>query len=289
MLNPPISLLSDELLDYIVEHVSKLPLKDENLCNLSLTDRAFTWSCQRNLFRNLILGSKREMSKRLKNVKNILDDRPEFANQVRTVQLRISRKENASLFKDPIITSILQLFAKSPMPPYELHFAGRHLYPSIIEDPILIVRHFAQSFFPQTLTVLRLTRYMNVSSSLLLIFPRLREVYLDRVKAADRAYYKYPDSLSSGREFPPLEVLNYCHSHSFVQQMITLTPPTRFNTQMGLWSTLRVLTLTPHEKEGVGCLQPILDAACNTLEELYLTSLNEGQCRYSICNNAKWI
>ena len=37
------------------------------------------------------------------------------------------------------------------------------------------------------------------------------------------------------------------------------------------WSKLRVLELYPQDEEGVMCLQPILDAVCNTLEELYLT------------------
>ncbi|KIM36032.1 hypothetical protein M413DRAFT_78805, partial [Hebeloma cylindrosporum] len=41
-----------------------------------------------------------------------------------------------------------------------------------------------------------------------------------------------------------------------------------------LWSSLRILTVAPHDKEGLPCLQPILDAARNTLEELYLTSFD---------------
>jgi hypothetical protein len=66
-----------------------------------------------------------------------------------------------------------------------------------------------------------------------------------------------------------LEVLEYCDSHTLVEQMIT--PPPRFNRPVVLWSNLRVLTLAPHDNEGMAYLQPILDATCNTLEELYLT------------------
>jgi hypothetical protein len=119
-------------------------------------------------------------------------------------------------------------------------------------------------------------RIANVPLPLFLICPRLREVFLDQVGATEKSYDKYPDDQCSGREAPLLEVLNYRNSHSLVKQMIT--PPPRFNTPVVLWSKLRVLTLSPRDKEGMACLQPILDAACNTLEELYLT-------RYTIWAN----
>ncbi|EDQ99915.1 uncharacterized protein LACBIDRAFT_315058 [Laccaria bicolor S238N-H82] len=56
-----------------------------------------------------------------------------------------------------------------------------------------------------------------------------------------------------------------------------ITSPPRFHMPVVLWSRLRVLTLSPHEKEEMACLQPILNAASNTLEELYLTSLHVGE------------
>ena len=60
MLNPPLSLLSDDLLASIVEQVAELPYEDENLMNLSLADRAFTQYCQKHIFRKLIvLGGNR--------------------------------------------------------------------------------------------------------------------------------------------------------------------------------------------------------------------------------------
>jgi hypothetical protein len=134
---------------------------------------------------------------------------------------------------------------------------------------MLVTRQLAESFFSQTLTILRLSEIANVPLPLFLICPRLREVFLDQVGATDKSYDKYPDDQCSGREAPLLEVLEYRNSHSLVEQMIA--PPPRFNTPVVLWSNLRVLTLAPHDKEGMACLQPILDAACNTLEELYLT------------------
>ena len=277
MLNPPLSLLSDDLLFSIVEEVAKFPFADENLKNLSRADRAFTQSCQKFIFRTLIIGD-RKISKQLAKLKKILDEKPSFSKRVRMVQLK---KLDISLFKDPNFISIFQLLAKSPMSPHELHLGT--LSRLTLEDPIYVIRRLTGSFFSQTLTILHVTGCVNVPLPIFLVCPRLREVLLDMDGATDKKYDEYPDDQCSGREAPLLEVFNYRNSHSVVEQMIA--PPPRFNTAVVLWSNLRVLRLAPHDKEGVVCLQPILDAACNTLEELYLTNLNIGDCRCRVFYN----
>ncbi|KAF8959431.1 hypothetical protein BDZ97DRAFT_1667254 [Flammula alnicola] len=278
MLNPPLSLLSDDLIAYIVEHIEKLPLRDKTLYNLSLADRAFTQFCQTYIFRTLRLGqgggSKSRISKKLEKTRKILNDKPSFANRVRVVRLAISHDRNAWLFNDHTLIGILQLFAKLPVPPHELRFGGVAFFPFTLEDPILVVGRLMQSFFSQTLTILHLTECQNVPLPVFLTCPRLREVRLDDVEVAEESYDQYPDKQCSGRESPALELLDYRDSQSLVKQMIT--PPPRFHTSVVLWSKLRVLTLCPHEKEEMTCLQPILDMACNTLQELYLTKLRVG-------------
>ena len=288
MLNPPLSYLSDDLLLSIVKQLAELPFADINLKNLSLADRAFTESCQKYIFRELQLrGSEKKISNQLTRAKKFLDDKPSFANLVRILELSISHNDNAWLFKNPNFTSILELFAKSPIPPHELLLGGLLPLDFIIEDPILVTRQLAESFFSQTLTILRVRECVNFPLPLFLICPRLREVYLYRVGTTDKIYDKYPDNQCSGREAPLLEVLNYLNSHSLVEQMIA--PPPRFNTPVVLWSNLRVLTVAPHDKEGMACLQPILDAACNTLEELYLDSMTISGCRCLVFDNTKRI
>ena len=97
---------------------------------------------------------------------------------------------------------------------------------------------------------------------------------------AEESYDDYPDDQCSGRESLALEVFNYRESPTVVEQMIT--PPSRFHTPVVLWSKLRVLTLTPHQREEMALFRPILDGACTTLEELYLTAaLNMGSSRCS--------
>ncbi|KIM41142.1 hypothetical protein M413DRAFT_412221 [Hebeloma cylindrosporum] len=266
MLKPPLSLLSDDLLDYIVKHVEKLPIADEDLSSLSLADRAFTQSCQKYLFRELKLANTTDISEMLKRLKKILDKKPTFANYFRMVELP---NETAWLISDHTFISIFQLFANSPVPPCEL-FLGRGMCDSrLIDDPVLAVRWLTQSFLSQTLTILHLKICKNVPLPIFLAFPRLRELSLDRVGATEKSYHRYPDGLCSGRDAPSLEVFSHRNSHSVVAQLIT--PPPRFTTPVVLWSNLRVLTLAPRDKEGMAHLQPILDAACDTLEELYLT------------------
>ena len=132
-----------------------------------------------------------------------------------------------------------------------------------------------QSFFSQTLTVLYLTDCRNVPLTLFLVCPNLREVYLDDVEVlhveVESGDDDYPDTQCSGRELPALERLSYRNSRSLIKQLIT--PPPEFSMAVVIWSKLRVLKLCPQEKGGLVFLQPILDAACNTLEELYLTNI----------------
>ena len=69
-------------------------------------------------------------------------------------------------------------FAKSPMPPHELHFGGQMHAPLIIEDPMLVMRQLAES---QTLTFsmsanARTFHYLFSSST-------PRKVFLDQVRA----------------------------------------------------------------------------------------------------------
>ena len=300
MLNPPLALLSEDLLVSIVEHVANLPSKDEDLHNLSLADRAFTQSCQKYIFRNLQFSDEGDISERVKKVKKILEDNPSFANQVRMVEFLFSHhnhyKANANPFNDHTLISILQLLSTSPMPPHELHFDGGifggYIPPSFWNKrhgTIPLVQQIVQSFFSETLTILHLTgcqcHRQKIPLPIFIICPRLREVFLDNVESTHTSYDEYPgpDNLCSGREPPPLEVLDYRNSNSLVKQMIT--PPPRFNTPVVVWSNLRILTLSPHDEEGMACLQPILDAACNTLEELYLTSTDMGGCK---CNVFFW-
>ena len=330
MLNPPLSLLSDDLIGYLVEHVARISfldeafvkfitisltgsspaeplarlsgsLTDKTLHNLSLADPAFTKFCQKYIFQTLNLGreegTRSRISKKLAQVKRILDDQPSFANRVRKVQLFIEHRQNAWLFqnnnrnhprrKDAVYAitfiSILELLAKSPMLPHELHFSTG-IYP--IEDPVLVMGRLSQSFFSQSLTILHLAVCENVPLPLFLLCPRLKEVCLDRVGATDEDYDRYPDDQCSGRVSPALELFNYRGSHTVVKQMIT--PPPKFHTPVVLWSNLRVLKLSPHEREEMGLLRPILDAAC-TLEELYLTNVSADPGGWSIYDTMKQI
>ncbi|KAF8799703.1 hypothetical protein BYT27DRAFT_7342791 [Phlegmacium glaucopus] len=242
-------------------------VKPTSFSPLRRSVRAFTRFCQAYIFKVLHLhswGTKNSVSKKLEKIKKILNDEPSFANRVRTIRFTIGYKRNGWIFNDLTFINILQLLAKSPMPPHELQLYG-WARTFRFEDPALVVGRLMQSFFSETLTVLHLVECKNIPLTLFLICPRLREIHLDVVEAT-RDYDEYPDNQCSGRELPALEYLSYLDSVSLVKQMIT--PPSRFHTSVVFWSKLRVLKLCPREKKELACLQPILDVACNTLEEL---------------------
>ena len=296
MLNPPLSLLSDDLLMYIVDHVANFKPKrsflNYDLYNLSITDRAFTRFCQAYIFKDLRLGyytydvTNDIISKKLAKIRNILNDKPSFANHVRTVHISATSRQNRWLFIDPDFITIFELLAKSPMPPHKLYLTG-DLYLLTIEDPILVVGWLMQSFFSQTLTVLYLRDCTEVPLTLFFVCPYLREVYLEGVEVFESGDDEYPDEQCCGKESPALELLSYCNSESLVKQMIS--PPPKFSMAVVVWSKLRVLKLCPRTQEEMAYLQTILDVTCNSLEELYLTTLGASTMLGARLDSKTWL
>ena len=96
MLNPPLSLLSDDLLYYVVDLVarlssSRLSSSNLDLYSLSITDRAFTAFCQAYILKDLYLGydpgtHKSTNISKLAEIRSVLNDKPSFAKRVRTVK-----------------------------------------------------------------------------------------------------------------------------------------------------------------------------------------------------------
>ena len=271
MLTPPLSCLSDDLLAYIVDHLAQIPIWTKNLYNLSLADRAFTYFCQKHIFKTLYSGyrsgSRSEIIKKMAKIQGILDDDASIAKSVRIVHLSIEHKKNAWLFKHSTFVGLMKLLAESPKLPHtlRLHFCKGEIG---FEDPVLVIGRLLHSFFSQSLTVLDLKCCKQAPLCLFLVCPGLKEVFLDDV-VAEKSYDQYPGHYYSGREPPALERLDYRGSHTVVRQLLALP----FQAAVVSWSHLRFLTLSPHEREGIAYLQPILDAACDTLEELRLTNL----------------
>ena len=274
MLSPPLSLLSNELLSLIVEHLAALSYSLKAIRDLSLADRAFTPICQNIIFRTLQIGhddvTKTRILYQLKMFQTILNQKPSAANQVRSIRLLLLLKQNEWVLNDPTFIRILDLIAKSPSTPEKLEFGGGTSWITSIENPILLVGFLDKSFFSQSLRSLHLSGCKNLPLPILLICPRLQVVILEQVAVTDDSYDGYQDN-QCAREWPSLQVFCYRYSHSFVEQMIT--PPPRFLAPVALWSQLRILKLCPYVEEDLACLQPILDASRNSLEELNLAVL----------------
>ena len=266
MLNPPLSLLSFDLLEYIVEFVA--PSK-RDLRNLSLADRAFTQLCQNHIFGTLGLGycsdTKKQFKKELGKIKRILAKKPSIYRRIRIIQLSISHRFNAWLLKDKSLTKILLRLPKCRIRPSILHLE----FPLAMEDPILVVDRLRQTFFSETLTTLHLIACQEMPLAIFLTCHSLKEVVLKDVTALDDGYDDFPARQCSDYTSPALERFQYRASHTLVEQMIA--PPPIFPVPVVLWSSLRVLELSPFERHEMACLQAIVSAASDTLEELYLT------------------
>ncbi|PPQ84379.1 hypothetical protein CVT26_007381 [Gymnopilus dilepis] len=254
MLKPPLSLLPYDLLEHIMECVASGSGAStlEDLCNLSLADRAFTDLCQNHIFRKLKIGdisdSKDELRDELAKIRKMLSKTPSIYGRVRIFQLSILEKRNRWLFKSKTLTEILLKLGTSQVPPHTLRLRASYGF----QDPVLAVYRLRQTFFSRTLTTLHLWDSANV--------------VLDVVTALN----DYED-FSLCTEYTPaaLETFRYrTLSHSIVKEMVK--PPPIFPTPVVVWSSLRVLEVSPFEKDEMSYLQRIMDAACDTLEELHL-------------------
>ncbi|PPR03015.1 hypothetical protein CVT26_004542 [Gymnopilus dilepis] len=278
MLNPPLSILSNELLLYIVSCLAELPFAKEHLHNLSLTDRAFTQHCQEYIFRVLSLGGRSgtrgEISSQLKKIRRIFDEKPSISQRVRIIDIYATQNENAWLWKDGTFLSIICTLSESPRPPYELRIRGPISRPVKLEDPGLLVECIEQSFVSRTLLVLHLQNCKSVPLSLFLVCQELKEVKLDGVRVAAQEYGNCSDIQIHGQGAPSLKHLDFRGAHSLVRYMVH--PPPGFRAPVVNLSQLRTLTLSPHERAEMNYLQLILNAASTTLEELYLTNIRIG-------------
>ena len=134
MLNPPLSLLSDDLFVSIVEQLAKLRSADAKLKNLSLADRAFTEFCQKYIFRKLILGKGSNIFKQLTKAKKSFDDNPSLANESAYLSLdsqahaRKHRFSRIGLYQHPPTARKVTNAATRTSPPWttEFHHRGFH-------------------------------------------------------------------------------------------------------------------------------------------------------------------
>ncbi|KAJ3504526.1 hypothetical protein NLJ89_g7887 [Agrocybe chaxingu] len=265
MLTPPLSLLAQEILDYIVDHVV-LPHWDEDLVHLSLTDRVFTARCQMQIFRKISLDdddcTKSEMKKKIKKKWDILKASPWLAKHIRIIILRLA---NPQLFDNLSFVKILNLMTQSCASPHTLEVETEDHRPKRFAAGLL------QSSLFQTLTTIHLTGWKSLPLDVIVVCSNLKNLNVRNIDLGDERKHHM---LTKGFPPPKIERFDYCNSHHLVRRLIKVGPPTA---PIVDWCQCKILEASPHERSDMSCVQRILKLTSHTLEEFYLTT-------YSVSN-----
>ncbi|KAF4611446.1 hypothetical protein D9613_004334 [Agrocybe pediades] len=278
MLNPPLSILPYEILLYIVDCLAALSSADRDLRALSLADRIFTSACQKWIFKTFRLygGGKATVDDQLQTKGKILAQVPLLSHRIRKLQLQDINNQLSWLLSEPRFVSILQMLALSPIPPNELILEGSWYKPVVFSDIHFFTTRLSQSFFPGTLTTLRLWECRDVPLKIITMLPRLKNLYLDAIEAGKEDCLEYGDELLGSKHIPAIEVLESRQSHTMLASM---TAPSLTTGEYILqWDKLRILRLPPQDNKGMQYLPLILSLSYESLEELYLDDLDAKSC-----------
>ncbi|KAF9561637.1 hypothetical protein CPC08DRAFT_735499 [Agrocybe pediades] len=279
MLNPPLSILPYEILLYIVDCLAALSSADRDLRALSLADRAFTSACQKWIFKTFRLfgGGKATVDDQLQTKGKILAQVPLLSHWIRKIQLQDINNRLSWLLSEPRFVSILQMLALSPAPPNELILEGALYKPVVFSDIYFFTTRLSQSFFPGTLTTLRLWECRDVPLTIITMLPRLKILYLDTIEAGKEDCSEYGVSeLLESKHIPAIEVFESRRSHTMLASMIAPSPNN--GEYIVQWDRLRILRLPPQDRESMQYLPRILSFSCGSLEELYLDAADYRNC-----------
>ncbi|KAJ3515594.1 hypothetical protein NLJ89_g1659 [Agrocybe chaxingu] len=275
MLQPPISSLSQELLDRVVDHCVQLPERTMYLVTLSLVDRVFTARCTMHIFEELPLHdsweSKKKFRTKIERKFMILKSNPSLARLVRVVDIKITRPQNAHIFSNSTFLKIVQLLQQHTESSHGIRFQliGEAISTS---DPEQFTRGLIHSSICQTLTTLSLC-HLEANVDMFRVCPKLADITLLDVTAGDEVKTPSSAAATNGVVEPlTIERLNYRTSCEAVNQLIeaSRTP----STPIINLSKLRILKTSPHERKDMNCVPLLLDMASETLEELYLTTFS---------------
>ncbi|KAJ3506133.1 hypothetical protein NLJ89_g7037 [Agrocybe chaxingu] len=274
MLNPPLSLLSVQLLDSIVDYTAKLSAWWKQVASLALADRAFTARCRTHLFKELIILDSRQTDEEwdatIERKWRVLDDKPPLSRHILYIEIGICIPDRAQVLVDDRFRKISKILNDFPNSGRHLRFgmvAGQRDLP----DP----RGFIESIslLAPTLTKIQLVGWANLPVEVFLGCPNLKVITLQDVVPAKDAVVT-PGNYSSP---PKIERLEYNVSHMFIEAL--LRPPNLTTGPTFDWTSLRVLKVSPHEHNDMVHVQPILNATSETLEKLLFLflSINKKQ------------
>jgi hypothetical protein len=282
MLSHPLSTLSAELIDEIVDWVALLGTKVD-LRSLLATDRAFGERCRVRLFTTLALIV--EYPEALEACWRMIQEHPPIIRYIRELQLQgigsqITMERDIWSGAEPSFDNIIQAVSTSPQPPTSLQLSGR------IEIPASFDRWTANSFFSTTLTNLDLNHVANFPLTTIRHLRNLSFLNIYWVGVEEEPL----TPLQTARKQPPpkLESLTYRMAHRAVRLLVEASQP---DSQYAVFNNLRVLHAQTKTRPDMASLQFLIGQSSSSLEELeirhyhpYLRSMPRFFCSLTCVN-----
>ncbi|KAH6910446.1 hypothetical protein BKA70DRAFT_1463312 [Coprinopsis sp. MPI-PUGE-AT-0042] len=152
MLNPPLALLSVELLDSIVEHLGQELWPERDLKSLALADRCFTHICQRQIFAEFacVAHAEGDWKQQLRSFHYTLTTNPNVASWVRVIKLIIHGRveEGTWIFQETLFESTLAQLKITERPPDSLEVYTSSDEELPFREPDLVLRVLSTMRYP---------------------------------------------------------------------------------------------------------------------------------------------
>ncbi|KAH6907408.1 hypothetical protein BKA70DRAFT_1427802 [Coprinopsis sp. MPI-PUGE-AT-0042] len=262
MLGHPISTLSSELIDEIIDWALALNI---GILALLRADRAFGPRCRAHLYKQVNFRVGR--SWKLPNFRKLLETNPSISPYIQGIGILFSRPDDLWTVRNSDFEHIMHFLAKSPQPPTRFEIMG----PTILsgtDEPHHFHRWLLGSFFPSSLRELDLYNVSGLLPEVLRQCSSLQSLAIRSVGTIKSTPNTF--TIEHGGPIPQLDVLDSTNSYRLVRKITEHEPDSPH--RLASLRSLRVLTVCPEDKKEMSLVQGILDEACLTLRDLHLTN-----------------
>ncbi|KAH6887182.1 hypothetical protein BKA70DRAFT_1464404 [Coprinopsis sp. MPI-PUGE-AT-0042] len=272
MLNPPLSLLSVELLEAIVELIAQdFDPAARDLKNLALAHRQFTSLCQQRIFAKFICEASEDTDWRqqLQSFLHLVATNQCVLGWVREVTLLVWRRigDESWVFQDAAFGSILNQLSAKGRPPERLYIDSSGDQDVAFRNADVTLEILSHSIAPN-LVNLTLSFCRGVPAQIFPLLPKLKQLRLDHA-APQLDRHSRMEGLRQGSH-PSLEILKFRHSHDLIEKLL-LDSVDELERRSVDFSNLREVEFPPSD-ETLPCLRRLLGIARVNLEELDITA-----------------
>jgi hypothetical protein len=263
MLGNPISALSAELIDDIVDWAASL--LGPGILALLSADRAFGPRCRMHLYKLVVFNVGR--SWRLPKFRALVETNSSILPYIQGILICFATPEDLWTEPNPHFEYITQALAKNSHPPTSLEIRGPANLLVGGDEPHSFHRWLSASFFPSTLRQLDLACVDGLLPQAIRQCRALESLKVAAVGITKSTSTVFPEN--DGDPLPHLKVLDCANSYRLLRKIVAPRSPSSAFVSL---EALEVLKLCPDVKKEIPMIQPILDGARSTLQELHLTN-----------------